>query len=85
MNPEVKRAAEEYTDKRLREVGGSMTVATYCNSDELSEAFLAGDAHGFARAVRMLREISSPVESDFKDEFFRMAADWLEEQGKSDR
>jgi hypothetical protein len=39
---ELEQAAEEYRVKRLKEVGGSMTVADYVNSDELDSAFEAG-------------------------------------------
>ncbi len=35
-------AAEKYMENRLKEVGGSMTVADYCNSSELSTAFILG-------------------------------------------
>lgn len=39
---EAEEKAEKYNTDRLKEVGGSMTVADYVNKDELSNAFLYG-------------------------------------------
>lgn len=71
LRERVKRAAEEYALTIW-----SKELATYDEKQDCANAFLAGDAHGFARAVKMLRE--------FKDERNSLRipalhmADWLE-------
>lgn len=67
MNPEVKRAAEEYALTIW-----SKELATYDEKQDCANAFLAGAEYGFARAVNLLR-------GDGFDE----AADWLESQNHS--
>lgn len=79
MTSSIKKAAEEYVR------GADSWIDDGYRPHE--HTFLAGDAHGFARAVKMLKQFKCPVNSDSKAECTcahsqMEAADWLEKQEK---
>lgn len=84
MTDDVKKAAEEYAFKQNIGVPGAVVHSMVCN------AYNAGDAHGFARAVKMLR---SEKAYSFRETHAKRLkqcwmntemADWLEEREKEE-